>query len=177
MSWYGVKWKIDGVPTGHIKRVGTKAYEVRFEREYASIEDIEGIHWDEPQIETIGAEECPLPAGGFSAANPTYDGSKRAYSVLVQLQRTYYGDVRAYEEELEHKREIIDERNATIQTLTGELDEAKVEVAAKSKTIEQQADAIGKKDKEIAALNADLEEADATVMDLYEQINGGADNE
>ncbi|MBR0312412.1 MAG: hypothetical protein IJQ98_08485, partial [Oscillospiraceae bacterium] len=79
MALYGVKWKIDGVPTGYIKRVGTKAYEVRFEREYASIEDIEGIHWDEPQIETVGAEECPLPAGGFSAANPTYDGSKRAY--------------------------------------------------------------------------------------------------
>ena len=50
MSLYGEKFKIGGLSCGLVLRGGTNGeYRVVFEREYASLEQIEGISW-EPQI-------------------------------------------------------------------------------------------------------------------------------
>lgn len=185
MSLYGEKWKINGVTTGCIKRVGTKIYEVMFEREYATIEVIEAINWAEVTIEQLSEEPCPLPTGGFEVVGSIiYDGEKRSYTVSVELRREYYGDVSAFAEELELRtaeledtKSELKEAGKNIAELVGQLDSAKADIQQRDKAIEDKELQISKKDEEIAALNADLEEADATVMGLYEQIKGGANNE
>ena len=70
MSFYGNRCHIGGVPCGMVLR-GTANGEYRavFEREFASLEDIEGIQWDRPQIQG----ECLLPAGyGFTVRDIQY---------------------------------------------------------------------------------------------------------
>ena len=54
--FYGTHWTIDGVTAGPITRnyLGNGQYAVIFEREYASLEQIEGINWAKPSIEHIG---------------------------------------------------------------------------------------------------------------------------
>ena len=52
MSLYGQNSKIDGVVCGLVLRGGANGqYEAVFEREYASLEEIEAINWSQPEIE------------------------------------------------------------------------------------------------------------------------------
>lgn len=168
MSLYGKKWTVDGVATGYVRRVGTKAYELRFEREYAKIEDVEGIDWNDPTVEKLGEEECPLPAGSFSASNITYDGAKKFYCVLVQLNRENYGDVSAYVAELEEKNEQITEKNAAIKALGDDLAEA-------DSTVETLYERLSTFETRLDELTQELAEADEMVEALYEQLSGNTE--
>ena len=89
MSYYTKSWKFDGVQAAFVMR-GSKngRYLVKFERESASLEDIEGIDWTKPAIEHTNPQ-CPdefgLPAGyGFTVAGITYDSKTKSYTVELQ---------------------------------------------------------------------------------------------
>lgn len=169
---YTNKWTIDGLPVGFIKRVGTKYYEVRFEREFASIEDIEKINWDAPNIQKLGSEECPLPQGKFAKTNLTYNDTRKSYSQIVELRAESFGDVSAYVEKLEHASAELAESEQNAQQLASDLSEADNTVATLYEVLSESEATNAAQAAQIEQLNADLAEADETVAALYEQIEG-----
>ena len=185
--FYGKKWTIDSVPTGLVRRSGTKEYTVHFERECASIDDIEAINWEQPEIAALESEACPLPQGGFDVLGITYDYAKRSYVVTLQLKAEHYGDVSAYAAELAEKTATIAEQEQTIEELGDDLIAAEknarekaAEIEAKDAKISEQGAQLSEKDSRIAELTQELAEADELAMSLYEaqeQQNAEADAE
>ena len=175
MSFYGKKWKIDGISAGYVKRSGTKEYTVRFKREFASIEDIERIDWEKPEIVAIESEPCPLPRGGFDVAGITYNHSERAYEVTLRLKAEHYGDVSAFAAELAEKNATIAKQEQTIEELGNDLlaaekdaREKAAEIDAKDAKISEQGAQLSEQDSRIAALQQELAEADELAISLYE---------
>ena len=194
--FYGKKWTIDSIPTGFVQRSGTEEYTVRFERENASLDQIEAINWERPEIASLVDETCPLPRGGFDVAGITYNHSERTFDVTLRLKAEFFGDVSAYAAELAEKTAAFNEQEQTIAELgddliaaeknvrekAAEIEAKTAEIEAKDARISEQSETINIQTQQIAALNADLAEADAMVMELYEQLdgdteNGGTDNE
>ena len=95
MSLYGTNLQIGGVTCGIVMRgSGNGKYLAVFEREFASLEDIEAISWDKPEIQG----ECILPVGyGFEVADIRYSAATRSYTVELQVAQQYLGDVAGYE--------------------------------------------------------------------------------
>ena len=188
--FYGKKWTIDSIPTGFVQRSGTEEYTVRFERENVSLEQIEAINWARPEIASLVNETCPLPQGGFDVAGITYNHSARTFDVTLRLKAEFFGDVSAYAAELAEKTAAFNEQEQTIAELGDDLIAAKrdarekaaeieakaAEIEAKNARISEQNETISIQTQQIATLNADLAEADATVTDLYEQLNGNTEN-
>lgn len=124
MSLYGNRCSIGGVSCGIVLR-GTANGEYRavFEREFASLEDIEGIQWDRPQIQG----ECILPAGyGFTVRNIQYSAANRSYMVILQVAEQYLGDVTGYqsqvadlESEIVQQKETIAQQAAALEKMNG----------------------------------------------------------
>ena len=77
MSLYGEKFKIGGLSCGLVLRGSANGeYRVVFEREYASLEQIEALEWDPPILEG----ECILPEGyGFTVKDIQYSAATRSY--------------------------------------------------------------------------------------------------
>ena len=188
--FYGKKWTIDSIQTGFVQRSGTEEYTVRFEREDASLDQIEAINWAKPEITSLVGETCPLPQGGFDVAGITYNHSARTFDVTLRLKAEFFGDVSAYAAELAEKTAAFNEQEQTIAELGDDLIAAKrdarekaaeieakaAEIEAKNARISEQNETISIQTQQIATLNADLAEADATVTDLYEQLNGNTEN-
>lgn len=112
MSLYGNNIQISGVTCGMVMRgISNGKYLAVFEREFASLEDIETIPWDKPDIQ--GA--CILPAGyGLTVADIRYSAATRSYTVELQVAQQYLGDVAGYhfvglptEEQLSKVREWL----------------------------------------------------------------------
>ena len=144
MGFFGKYWKIDGVTASFITR-GTEngQYRILFERENASLEQIEGINWAGPVIEKLRDRDCEqgLPDGyGFEVVDITYANNTRSYTVTVQTAQQYLGDVTEYQ--------------AKVAELTGRN--------------EEQQDAIAAQEREIATLRDQLAEADELAIALYE---------
>lgn len=94
MSHYGILARIGGVPCGMILRDAMQngRYQAVFERELASLEEIETIDWKAPEIEAVQGAQI-LPEGyGFEVVRITYDGSLRTYTVELQTAKPYLGD-------------------------------------------------------------------------------------
>ena len=91
MSLYGNRCSIGGLSCGMVLRGAANGeYRAVFERESASLEEIEGIRWDRPQIQG----ECILPAGyGFTVRDIQYSAPARSYTVVLQVAEQYLGDV------------------------------------------------------------------------------------
>ena len=54
MSTYGKHWKIDGLISGPILEGRENgSYRILFEREHASLYQIEAVHWDHPSIQRL----------------------------------------------------------------------------------------------------------------------------
>ena len=125
MSFYGNRCHIGGVPCGMVLRGAANGeYRAVFEREFASLEDIEGIQWDRPQIQG----ECLLPAGyGFTVRDIQYSAATRSCTVVLQVAEQYLGDVAGYRE--------LEETAAT-------LAEKEADIARQRETIAQQAEAL-----------------------------------
>ena len=98
MSFYGNRCHIGGVPCGMVLRGAANGeYRAVFEREFASLEDIEGIQWDRPQIQG----ECLLPAGyGFTVRDIQYSAATRSCTVVLQVAEQYLGDVAGYQSQV-----------------------------------------------------------------------------
>ena len=95
--YYSNKTSIDGVrctvsPEGGL---GSGKFRARFERELASLEQIEAIHWDMPQI---AGDSAGLPAGcGYQVDDIAYDHATRTYHVAFHLADQHLGDVSGYQ--------------------------------------------------------------------------------
>lgn len=116
MSLYGRKIKIDGVVCGLILRDHTQngRYSAVFEREYASLEQIEAINWAAPTV--TGSDV--LPEGyGFTMEKVTYDSGCWSFTVMLQTAKQYLGDVTGYQaqlEELQEAKAALEEKNAVL---------------------------------------------------------------
>lgn len=128
MSHLGKRWKIDGLITGFIMRnaIGGN-YTVAFEREFASLEQIEAINWSRPTIEYIGphGSEPGLPEGyGFDVVKITYDSNCKTYNVELKTAKQYLGDVTGYQAEIKALNNAAMEKDVLIRDLQDQLEEA-----------------------------------------------------
>ena len=98
MSLYGNRCSIGGLSCGMVLRGAANGeYRAVFERESASLEEIEGIRWDRPQIQG----ECILPTGyGFTVRDIQYSAPARSYTVVLQVAEQYLGDVTGYQSQV-----------------------------------------------------------------------------
>ena len=119
MSYYTRSWKFDGVQAAFVMRGAQNGrYLVKFERESASLEDIEGIDWTKPTIEHTNPQ-CPdefgLPAGyGFTVVGITYDSRTKSYTVELQVADQFLGDVTPYQEQIAQLESEAAEKDAAI---------------------------------------------------------------
>lgn len=119
MSFFTKSWKFDGVQAAFVMRGSQNGrYLVKFEREFASLEDIEGINWTKPAIEHTNPQ-CPdefgLPVGyGFTVAGITYDSRTKSYTVELQVADQFLGDVTPYQEQIAQLESEAAEKDATI---------------------------------------------------------------
>ena len=119
MSYYTRSWKFDGVQAAFVMRGSQNGrYLVKFEREFASLEDIEGINWTKPAIEHTNPQ-CPdefgLPVGyGFTVAGITYDSKTKSYTVELQVADQFLGDVTPYQEQIAQLESEAAEKDAAI---------------------------------------------------------------
>ena len=113
MSLYGSKIQIDGVPCGLVMRGSVNGqYLVVFERELATLEQVEAISWDRPAIEG----ECILPAGyGFTVSDIRYSAATRSYTVVLQVAEQYLGDVAGYQSQVEELQSTVAGQRAELQ--------------------------------------------------------------
>lgn len=128
MGFFGKYWKIDGVTAAFITRGGVNGqYRVLFERENASLEQIESINWTRPVIEKLTDRDCEqgLPDGyGFEVVDITYANNTRSYTVTVQIAQQYLGDVTEYQVQAA-------ELQAQVTALSGQVTEAQEQAAAR----------------------------------------------
>lgn len=119
MSFFTKSWKFDGVQAAFVMRGSQNGrYLVKFEREFASLEDIEGINWTKPAIEHTNPQ-CPdefgLPTGyGFTVAGITYDSKTKSYTVELQEADQFLGDVTPYQEQIAQLESEAAEKDAAI---------------------------------------------------------------
>ena len=160
MSLYGSKFKIGGVPCGMVLRMGTTGkYRATFEREYATLEQVEAICWDPPEIE---GEGCILPVGyGFEVDRIEYDSNAMLFHVTVHTATQFYGDVSAYEAELNQLQGTIQEQESTIQEQESTIQTQQNTIAEKESTIAQQAETIETQTATIDSQAAAIEELEA----------------
>ena len=148
MSLYGEKFKIGGLSCGLVLRGSANGeYRVVFEREYASLEQIEALEWDPPVLEG----ECVLPAGyGFTVKDIQYSAATRSYHVVLQVGTQYLGDVTGYQAQVTQLQGTITEQAATIESQTATI-------ASQAETIEE-LEAAGTAETVMAELSAAYEE-------------------
>ena len=139
-SIYGSPIQISGVPCGLVTRgVSNGRYLAVFEREFASLEDIEAIPWDKPSI----AGECILPAGyGFTVADIHYRANTRSYIVELQVAQQYLGDVAGYEAQVTELESQVSQQQAAIQEQAGTIQDQAAALEEKDATIQSQQETI-----------------------------------
>ncbi len=79
-------------------------YTVVFEREFASLEQIEAVNWDKPTVEYIGphGSEDGLPEGyGFEVEDIRYRSSTKSFDVILKTASQYLGDVTGYQDQID----------------------------------------------------------------------------
>lgn len=113
MSLYGSKIQIDGVACGLVMRGGINGqYLVVFERELATLEQVEAINWERPTIEG----DCILPVGyGFRVSDIRYSAATRSYTVVLQVGEQYLGDVTAYQSQVAQLESTVAQQRTELQ--------------------------------------------------------------
>lgn len=133
--YYGKQWKINGVVAGPIQsHYGQNGcYTILFEREYASLEDIEGIDWSKVELVRLNAHDCDkgLPEGyGFEVEDISYSHNARTYTVAVRTASQYLGDVTGYQAQIEELETAAAEKDSTITAQAAQLEENEKTLAA-----------------------------------------------
>lgn len=128
MSYYGIGGTVNGLPFGlALRGVTNGQYRVVFEREYAKLEDIEKLDWKNPEIQG----ECILPKGyGFLVEAITYSSDRRAYTVHLQVDSQYLGDVTGYQEQVTKLKGSLAEANKALDEASSQLAEADEQIMA-----------------------------------------------
>ena len=113
MSLYGSNIQIDGVACGLVMRGSINGqYLVVFERELATLEQVEAIHWERPTIEG----DCILPVGyGFTVSDIRYSAATRSYTVVLQVGEQYLGDVTGYQSQVAQLESTVAQQRTELQ--------------------------------------------------------------
>lgn len=119
MSKLGTRWEIDGIPAAFVTRSAVNGhYCITFERENASLEQIEQIPWSSPTLRrlTEREEEPGLPEGyGFELTDIRYQHSGRYFVAEVRTARQYLGDVTGYQAEIAELNKKLAEQQAAAE--------------------------------------------------------------
>lgn len=170
MSMYGVNCTVDGVPVGLVMRESYNgAYIIVIERERATLEQVEAINWEQPNIVVTPGEECILPTGyGFTLRDINYSRNDQAWKVIVAVGQQYLGDVTGYMAEIEAKNEQIAalqeagiQKDNTIATQEAKISRQTTDLTNKTEQISQQTATIQQLEQQLA-------EADELAIALYE---------
>ena len=125
MSQLGIRWKIDDVPVAFITRGAVNGrYCVTFERSEASLDQIENINWSMPVIARIteSQAELGLPEGyGFQLIDLRYQHASRNFIAELQTEQQFWGDVSAYQSQIQALNETISEQNSTLNNQANQL--------------------------------------------------------
>lgn len=127
MSMYGIEAHICGVPCAMVLRGSANGhYQAVFERERASLEEIEAINWAQPIIEG----DTLLPAGyGFTVEDITYSSSTRSYTVSLKVAEQFLGDVAGFQAQ-------VDELTADVASQVATIQEQEQTIQAQAETIQ-----------------------------------------
>lgn len=176
MSHYGILARIGGVPCGMILRDAAQngRYQAVFERELASLEEIEAINWTAPEIEAVQGAQV-LPEGyGFEVIRITYDSNLRTYTVALQTAKQYLGDVTGYQAQVEvlaGQTAAARAETETVRQAAAEQEAALSRQAEAARTeLETVQEAAAKREKELSALAEESQaEAEALRRNIQEQ--------
>lgn len=143
-SAFGIRWKIDGINAGPIRRsfaFGQNGqYDITFERCYTSLEEIETINWSKPTIEYVwphSKKESGLPEGyGFSVVKIDYDSGGKFYRVTVKTESQYLGDVTGYQAQIDDLKNAAVEKDSTISTQASQIQEQAATIEEQAATIQ-----------------------------------------
>ena len=149
--YYSNNTTIDGVrcTVSPVGGLGSGKFRALFERELASLEQIEAISWDNP---VIAGDSAGLPAGcGYQVDDITYAHGTRTYQVSFHVLTQYLGDVSGYQaqvtqletdlaaaqEEAENAQQAAQAAQEQVTALEGSLEtaQASAEQAQESVTI------------------------------------------
>jgi len=124
MSKLGKRWEIDGIPAAFITRSAVNGhYCITFEREEASLEQLEQIQWEAPAIKRLTDHESEpsLPEGyGFEITDIRYQHSGRYFTVEVCTAKQYLGDVTPYEEQIDTLTKTVTQQQAVLDAQTAQ---------------------------------------------------------
>ena len=154
--YYSNKTTIDGVrcTVSPVGGLGSGKFRALFERELASLEQIEAIHWDMPQI---AGDSAGLPEGcGYQVDDITYSHGTRTYQVNFHVLTQYLGDVSGYQ--------------AQVAQLETDLETAHEDKAAAEQEAQQAQEAAQAAQKQVTALESSLETAQANAAQAQEQV-------
>lgn len=130
MAKFGTTVIIDGVKCAITMRGRSNGYYVcTFERDKASLEDIESINWNNPVL-TKKKNDCVLPDGyGYEVDSITYSSITSCYTVEIKVLTQYLGDVTDYVNQVAELTAQVSELQSSVSSMTAE-------VAQKDETIE-----------------------------------------
>lgn len=124
MSIFGANYKINGHRTGDVHRAPLGAdmrskFKVRFERCFSenTLEAIENIDWQTVTITTLRPSypACSLPTGySYTVQNIEYERNNDAFVVTLVFGKQHYGDVTAYQSQIEELNAAVTEKTAAL---------------------------------------------------------------
>ena len=161
--YYSNNTTIDGVrcTVSPVGGLGSGRFRALFERELASLEQIEAISWDNP---VIAGDSAGLPAGcGYQVDDITYAHGTRTYQANFHVLTQYLGDVSGYQAQvaqLETDLEAAHEDTAAAQQEAQQAREA-------AQTAQQEAQAA---QEQVTALEDSLETAQASSEQAQESV-------
>lgn len=154
--YYSNKTTIDGVrcTVSPVGGLGSGKFRALFERELASLEQIEAIHWDMPQI---AGDSAGLSEGcGYQVDDITYANSTHTYQVTFHLLAQSLGDVSGYQTRVSELETTLTETSNHVDQLEESLAGAQQEAQAAQ--------------AEVTELGGRLEAAQADVAQAQEQV-------
>lgn len=154
--FYSNNTTIDGVrcTVSPVGGLGSGKFRALFERELASLEQIEAIRWDAPQI---SGDSAGLPEGcGYQVDDITYAYNTRTYQVVFSVKAQYLGDVSGYQTR-------VSELEATLTETSNHVDQLEESLAG----AQQEAQAA---QAEVTELESSLETAQADAAQAQEQV-------
>lgn len=124
MSIFGANYKINGHRTGDVLRSPLGAdmrseFKVRFERCFAenTLEAIESIDWQTVTTTTLRPDypACILPEGySYTVENIEYERNNDAFVVTLILGKQHYGDVTAYQSQIDTLTETVAQKDSAL---------------------------------------------------------------
>lgn len=168
MSLFGTQVTICGVPCAMVLRGAANGqYQAVFERERASLEEVESIDWSRPVLEG----DSLLPAGcGFTVEHISYSSVNRCCTVSLKVAEQYLGDVTGFQTQVEELTAGVADRENKIQAQEAAIQEREQTIRAQAETIQAQLETI--QAMEAAGTAAQVEEGLKAAYEEGVESNG-----